>query len=180
MSSNDCSTQDYLHLPEDQVGNNFVPMRIPNNNDNSINYHVGISNSNDTVPSDTFEFYLPLPNDTIYRVTYTKLRVFEIATLLNNGGDISHIPDSYFPYHQNGQGFIHQQTHQQVQQHIHQQVHQHIHQLQQQSQTYDTISNPQVDMIPLNSQVNTNNNTYNNVIHSNEAISENTRYDTNP
>ncbi|PKK66551.1 hypothetical protein RhiirC2_753265, partial [Rhizophagus irregularis] len=66
------------------------------------------------------------------------------------------------------------------QQHIHQQVHQHIHQLQQQSQTYDTISNPQVDMIPLNSQVNTNNNTYNNVIHSNEAISENTRYDTNP
>lgn len=167
MSSNDCSTQDYLHLPEDQVGNNFVPMRIPNNNDNSINYHVGIYNSNDTVPSNTFEFYLPLPNDTIYRVIYTQLHLFEISTLLNNGVDTSHIPDSHFPYHQNVQNFISQQIQQRVQQ-------QHVYQPQQQSQIYNTIPNSQVDMIPPNSQVYSNNNIYNNP--SDEAISENAGY----
>jgi hypothetical protein len=158
--SNDRSAQDYLSLPEDQVGNSFVPIRIPNNNDNSINNHVGISNSNNTVPSNTFEFYLPLPNDTIYRVTYTQLHSFEISTLLNNGVDTSHIPDSHFPYHQNVQSFIRQQIHQRVQ---------YIYQPQQPSQTFDTIHtipNFQLDMMPPNSQVNTNDS---NVIPSNEA-----------
>ncbi|CAB5378134.1 hypothetical protein RhiirA5_419520 [Rhizophagus irregularis] len=155
--SNDRSAQDYLSLPEDQVGNSFVPTRIPNNNDNSINYHVGISNSNNTVPSNTFEFYLPLPNDTIYRVTYTQLHSFEISTLLNNGVDTSHIPDSHFPYHQNVQSFIRQQIHQRVQ---------YIYQPQQPSQTFDTIPNFQLDMMPPNSQVNTNDS---NAIPSNEA-----------
>uniref|UniRef100_U9SVX6 Uncharacterized protein n=1 Tax=Rhizophagus irregularis (strain DAOM 181602 / DAOM 197198 / MUCL 43194) TaxID=747089 RepID=U9SVX6_RHIID len=142
--SNDRSAQDYLSLPEDQVGNSFVPIRIPNNNDNSINYHVGIYNSNDTVPSNTFEFYLPLPNDTIYRVIYTQLHLFEISTLLNNGVDTSHIPDSHFPYHQNVQSFIRQQIHQRVQ---------YIYQPQQPSQTFDTIPNFQLDMMPPNSQL---------------------------
>jgi hypothetical protein len=97
---------------------------------------VGISNPNNTVPPTTFEFYLPLPNDTIYRVTYTKLHSFEIATLLNNGVDISHIPSSHFSYHQDVQNSIRQQIHQRVQ---------HIYQPQQQSQTFDTIPNFQVD-----------------------------------
>jgi hypothetical protein len=143
------SAQDYSNLPEDQVGNNFVPMQNPNNNDdNNINY---LSN-----PSyiDTFEFYLPLPNDTVYRVTYTRLHSLEIATLLNKG-----------VHHQNVQ-----------RQQICQQVQQHIHQPQQQSQTYDTIPNSQVDMTPSNSQVYSSNNIYNNVIPSNEAITEDTGY----
>jgi hypothetical protein len=143
MSSHDHSAQDYLNLPGDQ--DNFVPMQIPNNNDDNVNYH----------PT-TFVFYLPLPNDTIYRVTYTQLHSFEIATLLNNG-------DSHFPHHQNIQGLIRQQIYQRVQQ-----------QPQQQSQTYDIIPNSQVDMIPSNSQVNSNNNISNYMIPSNEAISENT------
>lgn len=158
MSSSDRSAQDYLSLPEDQVENSFVPMRIHNNNENSsINFHVEISNSNNTLSPKTFEFYLPLPNDTIYRITYTQLHSFEIATLLNNGVDISHIPDSHFPYHQNVQSFIRQQIHQRVQ---------YIHQPQQRSQTFDTIPNFQLDMVPPNSQVNMNDS---NVIPSNEA-----------
>ncbi|CAB4433585.1 unnamed protein product [Rhizophagus irregularis] len=124
MSSNDHSAQDYLNLPEAQVGNSSVPTLIPDNNDNNINYHVGISNSNNTVTSDTFEFYLPLPNDTIYR--------------------------------------------------IHQRV-QYIYQPQQPSQTFDTIPNSQAEMLPPNSQVYSNN-IYENVIPSNETISEDIEY----
>lgn len=166
MSSNDHSAQDYLNLPEAQVGNSSVPMPIPNNNDNNINYHVGISNPNNTVPPKTFEFYLPLSDDTIYQVTYTRLRSLDIARLLNNGVDKSHIPDSHFPLHQNVESIIRQQIHQRVQ---------HIYQPQQQSQAYEIIPNSQADMLPLNSPVNSNN-IYENVIPSNEAISEDIGY----
>src|SRR5437016_2215514 len=112
MSSNNHSAQDYLNLPEDLAGNSYAPLQIPNNNNN---YHVAISDPNNNVSPDTFEFYLPLPNDMIYRVTYTQLHSFEIARLLNNGVDISHIPDSQFSHHQHVQQSIRQQIHQRVQ-----------------------------------------------------------------
>ena len=57
----------------------------------------------------TFEFYLPLPNDAqVYRVTYTALNLFEVAQLLNNGINLSHIPDHQFPHHYNIQSLIRQ------------------------------------------------------------------------
>jgi hypothetical protein len=159
MSSNDHSAQNCLNLPADQVENNFDPMRNPNNNDNNnINY---LSNPCNIVPQNTFEFYLPLPNDTVYRVIYTQVHSFEIATLLNNSVDISNIPDSHFPHHQNIQSLIRQQIYQRTQQT------QHIYQPQQQSRTYETMPN---------SQVYSNNNTYNNLIPSNEDTTEDTRY----
>ncbi|GBC06065.1 hypothetical protein RclHR1_00660019 [Rhizophagus clarus] len=133
MSSKEHSTQVYLNLPEEQVENGFVPTRIPDNN-----YHVGISNSNNNMSQETFEFYLPLPNDTVYRVEYTQLHSYDIAKLLNKGVDVSHNPVSHFPYQQNVQI---------------QQVQQYIYQPQQQSQIYGSIPNFQVDMPPPNSQV---------------------------
>ncbi|CAB4374919.1 unnamed protein product [Rhizophagus irregularis] len=158
MGSNDCSAQDYLHLSEVQVG---VPMY---NDDNNINYPVGISNQNsNSVPPKTFEFYLPLPDDTIFRVTYTQLHSLDTAELLNKGVDISHIPNSQFSYHLYVQSLIRQQFYQRVQQRVYQP--------QQKSQVY---ANSQVDMIPPNSQVYSNNNIYNNP--SDEAISENAGY----
>ncbi|CAG8574676.1 15765_t:CDS:2 [Rhizophagus irregularis] len=46
----------------------------------------------------TFEFYLSY-NTRIYRVTNTALNKFEIAQLLNNGINLSHIPGHHFPHH---------------------------------------------------------------------------------
>ncbi|CAB5198416.1 unnamed protein product [Rhizophagus irregularis] len=61
------------------------------------------------VPHNTFEFYLPLPNDTrIYRVTYKALYLFEVAQLLNKNINLSHIPDYEFPHHYNIQSLIKQ------------------------------------------------------------------------
>ncbi|PKY49752.1 hypothetical protein RhiirA4_465861 [Rhizophagus irregularis] len=64
----------------------------------------------DSTTHKTFKFYLPLPNDTrIYCVTYTALNLlFEIAQLLNNGINLSHIPDYQFPHHYNIQFLIRQ------------------------------------------------------------------------
>ncbi|GBB83827.1 hypothetical protein RclHR1_01050001 [Rhizophagus clarus] len=149
MNQNDDSAQDYLNSPG-RFGNSYAPAIIPNNNNNNnTNYHVKISNPNNTVLPDTYQFYLPLPNDTIYRVTYTKLHSSEIAKLLNNGVDISSIPDSHFFYHQRVQGLICQQIHQRVEQHS--------------IQTFNTIPNSQIDRTPPNPQVHSNNNIYNNM-----------------
>jgi hypothetical protein len=157
MSSNNHSASN----PVDQPVNSSVSMQIPNNN-------IGISNSNNNV----FEFYLPLPNDNrIYRVTYTELNSFEIARRLNNDIDISHIPDSQLSHHQNVQHFIRHQIHQRVQQRVYQP--------QQQSHYFDTMLNPQVDMMALNSQVHSDN-VYNNVNSSNGTTSDNyTNYNEN-
>ncbi|GES73888.1 hypothetical protein GLOIN_2v1482135 [Rhizophagus clarus] len=126
---------------------------------------MGISNSNNNVPLKKFEFYLPLSNDAIYRVTYTQLNSFEIAKLLNKGVDTSHIPDPDFLYHINVQSLICQQIRQRVQQHFYQP--------QQQSQTNNSIPNSipnsQMDTIAPNSQVHVNY-TYN------EDMSENTGF----
>ncbi|CAG8574715.1 uncharacterized protein OCT59_008962 [Rhizophagus irregularis] len=63
----------------------------------------------DSTTHKTFKFYLPLPNDTrIYCVTYTALNLFEIAQLLNNGINLSHIPGHHFPHHYNIQFLIRQ------------------------------------------------------------------------
>ncbi|RGB29823.1 hypothetical protein C1646_766134 [Rhizophagus diaphanus] len=63
----------------------------------------------DSTTHKTFKFYLPLPNDTrIYCVTYTALNLFEIAQLLNNGINLSHIPEYQFPHHYNIQFLIRQ------------------------------------------------------------------------
>lgn len=55
----------------------------------------------------TFEFYLSY-NTRIYRVTNTALNKFEIAQLLNNGINLSHIPGHHFPHHYNIQFLIRQ------------------------------------------------------------------------
>jgi hypothetical protein len=82
----------------DQTGNNF-------NNTNTIV---------PTPQNNTFEFYLPLPNDTrIYYVTYTELNSTEIARLLNNRIDLSYIPDHQLPYHYNVHRLIREEIGQQ-------------------------------------------------------------------
>jgi hypothetical protein len=59
--------------------------------------------------STTFEVYFHLPNDTrIYRVTYSELHPSENIRLLNNGIDLSHIPDYQFPHHYDVQSSIRQ------------------------------------------------------------------------
>ncbi|CAB4373336.1 unnamed protein product [Rhizophagus irregularis] len=86
------------NLPMDQTGNNF-------NNTNTIV---------PTPQNNTFEFYLPLPNDTrIYYVTYTELNSTEIARLLNNRIDLSYIPDHQLPYHYNVHRLIREEIGQQ-------------------------------------------------------------------
>ncbi|CAB4493037.1 hypothetical protein RhiirA5_419288 [Rhizophagus irregularis] len=76
-----------------------------------------INNSNSISPApqnNTSEFYLPLPNDTrIYHVTYTELTSTEIARRLNNGIDLSNIPNHRLPYHNNVQRLIMQEIIQQ-------------------------------------------------------------------
>jgi hypothetical protein len=59
-----------------------------------------------TLRNAIFEFYLPLPNG---RITYTELDSLEIARLLNNRIDLSHVPDDQLPRHHNIQSFIQQQ-----------------------------------------------------------------------
>ena len=56
------------------------------------------------------EFYLPLPP----RVRYTALQLIEVAQLLNNGIDLSHISDHQFPHHHNIQSLIRQQIQQDI------------------------------------------------------------------
>src|ERR1041384_2460698 len=72
----------------------------------------------------TFEFYLPVPNDTrIYRVRYTALRLFEVARLLNNCIDLSHISDNQLSHHYDVQSLIQQQIRQNlVESQIYQQI----------------------------------------------------------
>ncbi|GBC08970.1 hypothetical protein RclHR1_08510006 [Rhizophagus clarus] len=87
--------QDHSDLPMDKTENNFS------------------NNTDTTAPepqNNTFEFYLPLPNNTrIYYVTYTELNSIEIARLLNNRIDLSHVPNHQLPYHYNVQHLIRQQ-----------------------------------------------------------------------
>ncbi|PKK62048.1 hypothetical protein RhiirC2_855928 [Rhizophagus irregularis] len=90
---------DYSNLPMDQTGNSFI------NNTNTIA----------PAPQNiTYEFYFPLPKNTrIYHVTYTELNLTEVAQLLNNRIDLSHVPDHRFPYHHNVQHSIRQEIVQQ-------------------------------------------------------------------
>ena len=128
MNLNNQTTQDYSNPPVDQTGNNFTPSQIlddsngPNIQHTSIN-DVGMSNTavNTATPATSqniaYEFYFHLPNDTrTYRVTYSELHPSENIRLLNNGINLSHIPDHQFPHHYNVQSLIQQQIQQQVQQ----------------------------------------------------------------
>src|SRR5436190_19797123 len=103
----------------DQTGNNFVPSQIIDNNNENFQHtsNVGMSNmildTNTTAPAapqnTTFQFYLPLPNDTrVYHVTYRELDSSEIAQFLNNSINLSHIPYYQFPHHYNLQSLIQQ------------------------------------------------------------------------
>jgi len=74
-------------------------------------------NYNYNGPNITYECYLLLPNDTrIYYVTYAELHPFEIVRALNNGIDLSHIPDYQLQHHYNLQSSIQQHIQQQTQQ----------------------------------------------------------------
>ncbi|PKK46139.1 hypothetical protein RhiirC2_803832, partial [Rhizophagus irregularis] len=71
MNSDNNIANDYSNLPMDQTGNDFVPSIIKNfENASNSNTNLDISHINNTntiVPTpqnNTFEFYLPLPNDT--------------------------------------------------------------------------------------------------------------------
>src|SRR6266496_2092483 len=114
MSSNNQTTQNYSNLPMDLTGNHL--QILGNNND------VGMPNTfiNTATPAPqnaVFEFYFHLPDDTrIYRVTYSELHPSENIQLLNNGINLSHIPNHQFPHHYNIQSQIQQQILQQVQQ----------------------------------------------------------------
>jgi len=66
----------------------------------------------------------------IYHATYTELNSVEIAQLLNQSVDISHIPDSQLPHHQL------------IQQQIQQQVSQSIDSIQQQNASTMRIQSP--------------------------------------
>ncbi|PKK63847.1 hypothetical protein RhiirC2_788330 [Rhizophagus irregularis] len=72
-------------------------------NSDSRTTEINLINNTTSAPQNiTFEFYLSLPNDTrIYHVTYTELNSMEIARLLNNRIDLSHIPDHQLPFHYN-------------------------------------------------------------------------------
>jgi hypothetical protein len=135
-SNNDHTTQDYSsNLPENR--NSFAPLQIHGNGQHNLINNAGLFdmnintlNTNSTnnvaaasMTSNTvFEFYFHLPNDTrIYRVTYTELHPSENIRLLNNGINLSHIPDYQFPHHCNVQSFIRQQIQQRVQQPVQQQ-----------------------------------------------------------
>jgi hypothetical protein len=113
MNSDNQTKQDYINLPMDQTGNNFVPSIIENNYENfQCASNPNINNSSTTALSpqnNTFEFYLSLPNDRIYHVAYTELNSTEITQLLNNRIDLSHIPNHRLPYHYNVQYLIRQQ-----------------------------------------------------------------------
>ncbi|RGB41677.1 hypothetical protein C1646_793122 [Rhizophagus diaphanus] len=143
MNSNNQNTRDFYNLLMDQTRNNTAPQQIPNNNNNNNNKNiqhtlinnVGVSDTNlntlhinNTInfttpaPHNIFEFYFHLPNDTrIYRVIYSELNPSENVQLLNNGINLSHIPDYLLPDHYNLQSLIRQQIQQQVQHPVYQQ-----------------------------------------------------------
>ncbi|CAB4414295.1 unnamed protein product [Rhizophagus irregularis] len=109
------------HIIRDySTGNNFVPSIIDNNenfqhtsnpNMNLDTSHINNIDMTALAPQNiTFEFYLPLPNDTrIYHVTYTELNSVGIAQLLNNRINLSHILNHRLPYHYNIQHLIRQE-----------------------------------------------------------------------
>ncbi|RIA86369.1 hypothetical protein C1645_779878 [Glomus cerebriforme] len=153
-SNNNYIVQDYYY-------SNGMPFDNNNTNNNEFcfqqNDNVRMSNVNPTTPTSqpTFEFYLPLPNDTrIYHVTYTELDSSEIARLLNNNINLSHIPDHQFPHHHKVQYLI--------QQRIQPPIYHHHHHHQPQ-QSFDVTRKIQ----PI-SKVYLNNNVYN--LASNEPI----------
>ncbi|CAB4405081.1 unnamed protein product [Rhizophagus irregularis] len=86
----------------------------------------------------TFEFYLSY-NTRIYRVTNTALNKFEIALLLNNGINLSHIPGHHFPHHYYIQFLIRQFVESQIYQ---PNVQQQSFGFQPNSQVYSSDSNP--------------------------------------
>jgi hypothetical protein len=92
------------------------PLQFLDNN-NVQNNNVEMSNMTfniNTTPASqntVFEFYLPLPNDTIYHITYqfTKLHSSEIARRLNDGINLSNVTDYQFPHHHYIHSLIKQQ-----------------------------------------------------------------------
>ncbi len=97
-------------------------------------------NYNYNGPNITFEFYLTLPNDTrIYHVRYTELHPFEIAQLLNNSINLSHISDYQLPHHHNIQSLIQQQIRQQIQESVESHIYQQNNIQQESSNTEDSI-----------------------------------------
>jgi hypothetical protein len=110
-----------------------TPLQFLDNNNNLQNNNVEMSNETlniSTIPAPqntVFEFYLPLPNDTIYHITYqfTKLRSLEIARRLNNGINLSHITDYQLPHHHHIHSLIKQQI---------------LHPVDYQSQPFDTMT----------------------------------------
>ncbi|CAB4493039.1 uncharacterized protein OCT59_026909 [Rhizophagus irregularis] len=101
------------------IQRNFQESSDNNANDVSSISLIPVDYKQDTIsqqPFDNikFEFYLPLPNDVYtYHVTYTELNLTEIAQLLNNRIDLSHIPNHRLPYHYNVQRLIRQEIVQQ-------------------------------------------------------------------
>ncbi|RIA96698.1 hypothetical protein C1645_815007 [Glomus cerebriforme] len=97
-----------------QISNNYQPSCPNNNNGSNIQYPSSNDQGSDihiATPAlqNVFEFYLPLSNDTVYHVTYTKLHSFDIAQRLNCGVNASQ-------YHQNLKQLIQQQIQKQQQQ----------------------------------------------------------------
>jgi hypothetical protein len=127
MNLNNQNIQDYYNLPMEQT----APLQTLNDNNNeniqnTSNNNIGVNqntlrvntiNTGALAPHNTtFWFYFHLPNDTrIYRVTYSELNPSENIQLLNNGINLSHIPDYQLPHHYNIQSLIQQQIQQQVQ-----------------------------------------------------------------
>jgi hypothetical protein len=113
------STQNFsnIQLPLQIVENNNEHNFQDTSDFGMSNTNISTSQTSTTAPTPqniTFEFYLPLPNDTrIYHVTYTELNSTEIARLLNNRINLSHIPVHHFPHHFNVQTLIRQQIVQQ-------------------------------------------------------------------
>ncbi|CAB4493077.1 hypothetical protein RhiirA1_454362 [Rhizophagus irregularis] len=112
------STQNYSNIQ--------TPLQIVENNGElnfqhtstlgmSTNTNINTSQTSATASAPTFEFYLPIPNDTrIYHVTYTELNTTtEIAQHLNNRINLSHVPYHHFQHHYNVQTSIRQQIVQQ-------------------------------------------------------------------
>ncbi|CAI2179461.1 7789_t:CDS:1 [Funneliformis geosporum] len=56
-----------------------------------------------------FECYLPSNDGRIYYVCYTELSPNEITRRLNNGIDLSHVPEHHIPHHNRMQSLIQQQ-----------------------------------------------------------------------
>ncbi|GBC10546.1 hypothetical protein RclHR1_09700005 [Rhizophagus clarus] len=132
------------------------------NNYNATNLNSSYLNTSNNVniatymsQNTTFEFYFHLPNDTqIYHVTYSELHPSENIRCLNNGINLSHIPDNQFPHHYNVQSLIRQQIQQRVQQPVQQQFYD-IAMTQPTSQTYSettsvgNISDNDMQDIPI-------------------------------